>query len=136
MDSGAAEGTALAENSRRARPPDAVSLVDGETLDALLERAHGEGVELLGPDGLLGQLTKAVLERALREELTCHLGYEKGDPAGAGSGNSRNGTTPKRIRTGVGSVDLDVPRDRNGDFEPQIVPKGRDCHFLCVRGVV
>ena len=136
MDSGAAEGTALAENSRRARPPDAVSLVDGETLDALLERAHGEGVELLGPDGLLGQLTKAVLERALREELTCHLGYEKGDPAGAGSGNSRNGTAPKRIRTGIGSVDLDVPRDRNGDFEPQIVPKGRDCHFLCVRGVV
>ena len=125
MDSGAAEGTTLAENSRRARPPDAVSLVDGETLDALLERAHGEGVELLGPDGLLGQLTKAVLERALGEELTGHLGYEKGDPAGSGSGNSRNGTTPKRIHTGIGPVDLDVPRDRNGDFEPRIVPKGR-----------
>ena len=75
----------MTENSRRARPRDAVSLVDGETLDALLERAHGEGVELLGPDGLLGQPAKAVLERALGEELTGHLGYEKGDPVGAGS---------------------------------------------------
>ena len=58
------------------------------------------------------------------EELTDHLGYERGDPAGRGSGNSRNGTTPKRVLTTVGPVDLDVPRDRNSTFEPVIVPKG------------
>ena len=78
----------------------------------------------MGPDGLLGQVTKAVLERALDEELTVELGYEKGDPAGRGSGNSRNGTTPKRVHTEIGTLDLDIPRDRNGDFEPKIVPKG------------
>jgi transposase-like protein len=65
-----------------------------------------------------------VLERALDEELTFELGYERGDPAGRGSGNSRNGTTPKRVFTEIGPVDLDVPRDRNGSFEPIIVPKG------------
>ena len=100
-------------------------LVPEGALDAVMERVRVEGAELLGAGGLLGQLTKAVLERALAEELTDHLGYEKGDPAGAGSGNSRNGTTPKRVHTGAGSVDVDVPRDRNGDFEPRIVPKGR-----------
>ena len=78
----------------------------------------------MGPDGLLSQMTKAVLGRALCEELSDHVGYEKGDPAGAGSGNSRNGFTPKRLHTEAGTVDLDVPRDREGTFEPRIVPKG------------
>jgi putative transposase len=59
------------------------------------------------------------------EELTHHLGYEKHDPAGRGSGNSRNGSTGKRLLTEVGSVDLQVPRDRNGTFTPQIVRKGQ-----------
>ena len=59
-------------------------------------------MELLGPDGLLSQITKAVLERALGEELTAHLGYEKHDPAGRGSGNSRNGSTPKQLLTDIG----------------------------------
>ena len=73
---------------------------------------------------MIAGLTKSILERALDEELTEHLGYERGDPAGRGSGNSRNGTTPKTVLTEVGAVDLDVPRDRNATFEPAIVPKG------------
>jgi putative transposase len=100
-------------------------LVDEQLADELLGRAQTEGVELLGPDGLLSQVRKAVLERALGEELTQHLGYEKHDPAGRGSGNSRNGTTDKRLQTEIGGIDLDVPRDRNGSFEPRIVRKGQ-----------
>jgi putative transposase len=69
-------------------------------------------VELLGPGGLLPQVTKAVLERALAEEMTGHLGYETHDPTVRGSGNSRNCTTPKTALTEVGAVDLAVPRDR------------------------
>lgn len=99
-------------------------LVPEGVLDELMARVDAEGAELLGPDGLLSQVTKAVLERALDEELTDHLGYEKGDPAGRGSGNSRNGITPKRLQTDIGTIDLEVPRDRNGEFEPRIVPKG------------
>jgi hypothetical protein len=100
-------------------------LVDQELADQLLARAQAEGAELLGPDGLLSQVTKAVLERALAEEMTEHLGYEKHDPAGRGSGNSRNGSTGKTLLTDIGGVDLDVPRDRNGNFSPQIVRKGQ-----------
>lgn len=103
---------------------DGTPLVTEEALDGLMARVEETDGELLGPEGLLSQVTKAVLERALDEELTGHLGYVKGDPAGRGSGNSRNGITSKRLHTDVGTVDLDVPRDRNGDFEPQIVPKG------------
>src|SRR5215510_1565082 len=72
-------------------PPGRRPLVDDELADQLLGRAQAEGAGLLGPDGLLSQVTKAVLERALAEEMTGHLGYEKHDPAGRGSGNSRNG---------------------------------------------
>src|SRR3984957_6422523 len=110
-----------AEGGRPGRRP----LVDDELADQLLEKAQAEGAELLGPDGLLSQVTKAVLERALAEEMTGHLGYDKHDPSGRGSGNSRNGTTPKTLLTDVGAVDLAVPRDRNGSFEPQIVRKGQ-----------
>src|SRR5262245_61002649 len=106
-------------------PPGRRPLVDDELADQLLGRAQAEGAGLLGPDGLLSQVTKAVLERALAEEMTGHLGYEKHDPAGRGSGNSRNGMTPKTVLTDVGAVDLAVPRDRNGTFEPQIVRKGQ-----------
>jgi putative transposase len=105
--------------------PDRRPLVGEQLADELLGKAQAEGVELLGPDGLLSQVTKAVLERALAEEMTGHLGYDKHDPAGRGSGNSRNGTTPKTVLTEVGAVDLAVPRDRNGSFEPQIVRKGQ-----------
>src|SRR5580704_2255295 len=109
------------EGGKPARRP----LVDDELADQLLGRAQAEGAELLGPDGLLSQVTKVVLERALAEEMTGHLGYDKHDPAGRGSGNSRNGTTGKTVLTDVGAVDLAVPRDRNGTFEPQIVRKGQ-----------
>jgi putative transposase len=107
------------------RPSATKPVVDEELADQLLAKAEAEGVELLGPDGLLSQVTKAVLERALGEELTEHLGYDKHDPAGRGSGNSRNGTTPKTLLTEVGAVELAVPRDRAGSFEPKIVRKGQ-----------
>jgi putative transposase len=97
--------------------------VDPELVDRLLAEA-GDDVELLGPDGLLTELTKSVLERALGAELTDHLGYEAHDPAGRGSGNSRNGRSAKTVLTDVGAVDLEVPRDRAGTFDPKLVPKG------------
>ena len=84
-------------------------LIDEQLADQLLGKALAEGVELLGPDGLLCQVTKAVLERALAGEMTAHLGYEKHDPAGRGSGNSRNGMTGKTLLTDVGGVELQVP---------------------------
>src|SRR5918998_6141530 len=68
-------------------------------------------------------MRKGVLERALQAEMTDHLGYESGDPAGQGSGNSRNGKTIKTVSTTNGPVEIDVPRDRNGSFQPRIVPK-------------
>jgi putative transposase len=90
----------------------------------LVRLAQEQGLSLTGPDGLLKQLTKAVLETALSEEMTEHLGYEKYDPAGAGSGNIRNGTRAKTVLTDTtGAVELDVPRDRAATFEPQIVKK-------------
>ena len=100
-------------------------LVDEQLADELLARAQAQGAELLGPDGLLSQVTKAVLERALGEEMTAHLGYEKHDRAGRGSGNSRNGSSGKTLLTEIGGIDLDVPRDRAGSFTPQIVKKGQ-----------
>ncbi len=102
-----------------ARPP----RVDPELVERLMAQA-GDDVELLGPDGLLSEVTKAVMERALKAELTYDLGYEEGDPSGRGSGNSRNGSYPKTVLTDIGSVDLDIPRDRNGELEPRLVPKG------------
>jgi putative transposase len=97
--------------------------IDPELVDRLMADA-GEETELLGPDGLLSGLTKAVMERALKAELTHELGYEAGDPAGHGSGNSRNGSYAKTVLTELGAVELDIPRDRNGEFEPKLVPKG------------
>jgi putative transposase len=117
--------TSMVPRKRDGDPPSRPPLVDEELADQLLGKAQAEGVELLGPDGLLSQVTKAVLERALAEEMTGHLGYEKHDPAGRGSGNSRNGSTPKTLLTDVGAVDLAVPRDRNGSFDPKIVRKGQ-----------
>jgi len=94
-----------------------------ELLDELLS-GYERPEDLLGEDGLFRQLKKALLERALGAELSVHLGYEKGDPAGRGTGNSRNGTSAKTVLTEEGEVELAVPRDRNGTFEPLIVPKG------------
>ena len=99
--------------------------MDDRLLDALLERSKDEagGLRLTGEGSLLGELVKAVLERALDAELTAHLGYEKRDPAGHNSGNSRNGAISKKVQTGIGPVPLEVPRDRAGTFEPMLVPK-------------
>jgi putative transposase len=94
-----------------------------EHLDELLS-GYEKPEDLLGEEGLFKQLKKALLERALGAELTHHLGYEKGDPAGRGSGNHRNGPYPKSVLTEDGTVEIDVPRDRNSTFEPQVVPKG------------
>ena len=104
-------------------PSDPAAAVSDDVIDAVMAGVDAGGLELLGPDGVLAELTKRLLERGLAEELSEHLGYEPGDPAGRGSGNNRNGTTPKTVLTDVGPVDLDVPRDRNGTFDPQLVPK-------------
>jgi putative transposase len=96
---------------------------DPAMIDSLLADAQVAGSPLDGAEGLLNQMTKAVLERALQAEMTHELGYERGDRAGAGSGNSRNGTSTKTVSTAAGPVTIEVPRDRNGTFEPKIVPK-------------
>ncbi len=80
---------------------------------------------MLGDDGLLQQLTKALVERALHGEITHHLGYEKHSSAGKNTGNSRNGSSPKTIKGKRGQTSIDVPRDRNGTFEPQLVKKNQ-----------
>jgi putative transposase len=98
-------------------------LIDEATLDALMAKVDEEGLELLGPEGVLTDLTRRIMERALDVELTDHLGYERGDPAGRGSGNNRNGTGRKTVLTDAGAVPLEVPRDRNGSFDPKLVPK-------------
>jgi putative transposase len=117
-------GTTMANGDGLAPPSRPAAAIPDDVVEGLMAKVQAEGLELLGEDGVLAQLTKTLLERALDEELTDHLGYERGDPAGRGSGNSRNGATPKRVLTEIGAVDLDVPRDRNGSFEPVIVPKG------------
>jgi putative transposase len=103
-------------------------LAGGPVLDEqftrdLVDRARAEGVSLVGPGGLLGGLTKQVLETALEAEMSEHLGYDNNDPSGRNGLNSRNGVRTKTVFTDVGPVDIDVPRDRDGTFEPVIVRK-------------
>lgn len=100
------------------------ALVSDALIDEVIAQAGDQGITLTGDGGLLPELIKAVLERGLAVELDDHLGYVKGDPAGRGSPNSRNGFTPKTLGTQVGPVPLDVPRDRQGSFDPRLVPKG------------
>src|SRR5262245_60457876 len=97
----------------------------GALSPAAIDRLLAAGSGSMGQGGLLQQMMKAVLERALQTEMAGHLGYEVGDPAGRGSGNSRNGSYPRTLTTVAGPVTVDVPRDRKADFEPVIVPKGR-----------
>ncbi|MFD4328565.1 IS256 family transposase [Nocardioides sp. NPDC058538] len=91
--------------------------------DQLVASASDKGLALTGNGGLLTALTQQVLQAALEAEMSHHLGYDKHEPIGRNRGNSRNGSSPKRVRTEVGEVDLAVPRDREGTFDPQIVPK-------------
>ena len=93
-------------------------------LDELL-KDYEKPDDLLGQNGLLKQLQKRLLEKAMGAELTVHLGYGKHDPAGKNSGNSRNGTGTKTLKGEFGNLELATPRDRNGTFEPQIVTKGQ-----------
>jgi putative transposase len=96
--------------------------IDKELIDKLLADYRGPE-DLIGEQGLLKQLTKALVERAMQAELTHHLGYSKNDPAGRGSGNSRNGVSTKTLKGDFGEAAIEVPRDRNGTFEPKIVGK-------------
>jgi putative transposase len=96
--------------------------IDKELIDKLLADYKGPE-DLIGEQGLLKQLTKALVERAMHAELTHHLGYEKHDSGGKGSGNSRNGTSAKTLKGDFGEAVIEVPRDRNGTFEPKIVPR-------------
>src|SRR4051794_10129652 len=95
-----------------------------ELLDQLLAN-YEKPDDRMGEDGLFKQLKRALIERALGAELTEHLGYEKGDPAGRGSGNSRNGSSAKTILAEDGEIEIAVPRDRAGSFEPQLIQKGQ-----------
>jgi putative transposase len=97
--------------------------LDEQLVGKLVEQARASGLQLSGEGGLLQRLTKLVVESALEGEITDHLGYDKHDPAGKNGANSRNGTRSKTVLTEVGPVELAVPRDRDGSFEPQLVRK-------------
>ena len=98
--------------------------IDLKLVDKLLAD-YKKPEDIIGENGLLKQLTKALLERAMQAELTDHLGYEKHDSAGNNSGNSRNGASTKTLKGDFGEIPLETPRDRNGSYEPKIVGKGQ-----------
>ena len=98
--------------------------IDLKLIDKLLAD-YKKPEDILGENGLLKQLTKALLERAMQAEMTEHLGYEKHDPAGHNSGNSRNGGTTKTLKGDFGEMPLETPRDRNGSYEPKIIAKSQ-----------
>jgi hypothetical protein len=99
-------------------PPTPVD--EDQVAQQLLAQAKAQGVELVGPNGLLNQLTKRVLETALEEEMSAHLGYQKHDPLGRDRGNSRIGVRAKTVLTEIGPVEIEVPRDTDASFQPQI----------------
>lgn len=101
------------------------ALVSPAAIDRILADAEASGTPLDGEEGLFNQFSKALIDRTLGAEMDHHLGYKKGDPEGRGSGNSRNGTFQKTLLTTNGPVRIEVPRDRNGEFEPRMVPKGQ-----------
>src|ERR1700681_4119592 len=103
--------------------------IDNRLIDTLLAD-YKTPEDIIGKHGLLKQLTKKLLERAMQAEMTEHLGYEKHDQAGNNSGNSRNGKTTKALKGDFGEMPLETPRDRNGTFEPKIVAKGQT-RFTC-----
>ena len=95
-----------------------------ELVDELI-KDYKKPEDILGENGILKQLTKAILEQTLSAELTHHLGYEKQAPEGKNKGNSRNGTSGKTLKSDLGDLPIEVPRDRNSEFEPQIIKKGQ-----------
>ena len=96
--------------------------IDVKLIDQLLT-GYKKPEDIIGENGLLKQLTKAILERALTAEMSDHLGYEKHDPAGHHRGNTRNGKSAKTLRGDFGELELETPRDRQATFEPKIVAK-------------
>src|SRR3954464_4503231 len=116
----AVDTSAVAKKKTPATTPEGV---DAELVGRLVEQARAAGLQLTGEGGLLQHLTKRGIEAALDGEITDHLGYEKHDPAGKDGGNSRNGARAKTVLTDVGPVEIIVPRDRDGSFEPKIVKK-------------
>ena len=114
--------------------------VDEQLIARLAGKAREGGLALTGEGGLLAQLTKRLVESALEGEITDHLGYDRHDAAGRDGGNSRNGHRSKTVLTEVGPVEIEVPRDRDGSFEPKIVAQapaaavgGRRAGHLAVR---
>lgn len=103
--------------------PMATEVDQQELAQRLLAQAREQGIELVGPDGLLNRLTKNVLETALEAEMDEHLGYGKHDVSGRGCGNSRSCTRTKTVMTEIGPVEIDVPRDTGSTFDPQVVKK-------------
>jgi putative transposase len=104
-------------SSKKDKP---VPSAEQQAAEELVRRTREQGLSLTGPEGLLKPLTKAVLETALNQEMTEHLGHEKNGPVVNQSGNVRNGTRPKSVLTeSTGQVGIEVPRDRDGTFEPQ-----------------
>jgi putative transposase len=103
------------------KQPNAINL---DLIDQLLAD-YKSPEDVLGENGLLKHLTKALLERALKAELTHHLGYEKHSPEGKNSGNSRNGKSKKTLKGDFGNLPIEVPRGREASFEPKIIPKGQ-----------
>jgi putative transposase len=97
--------------------------LDRQLVGQLVDRVRSEGLQLTGEDGLLGQLTKMIIESVAEGELDEHLGYGKHNPTGRDGGNSRNGVRTKTVLTDIGPVEVEIPRDRDGTFEPQIVRK-------------
>jgi putative transposase len=118
-----AENAVESESVEQVVEPSVSAASDEQLIAMLVNRARSEGLQLSGEGGLLQQLTKRVLESALEGEITDHVGYDKHDAAGKNSGNSRNGTRAKTVLTDVGPVEVKVPRDVAGTFEPQIVRK-------------
>src|SRR5437868_11325775 len=98
--------------------------IDVKLIDKLLAD-YKKPEDIIGENGLLKQLTKALLERAMQAEITEHVGYQKHDPAGHNSGNSRNGATTKTLKGDFGELPLETPRDRNGSYEPKIIGKNQ-----------
>ncbi|MCP2256013.1 Transposase, Mutator family [Prauserella aidingensis] len=104
-------------------PVSGVSIDQRQLAEQLLAQAKEQGVDLVGPDGLLNRLTKNVLETALEAEMDDHLGLQRRDPMGRNSGNSRNGTRSKTVLTEIGPIEIAVPRDTDASFDPKIVRK-------------
>jgi transposase-like protein len=115
-------------DEKGAQTPDTLGAVelgylDKQLMSSLVNRVRSEGLRLTGEGGLLAELTRIVVEAAAEGEMDGHLGYSKHDPAGRDGGNSRNGTRAKTVLTDIGPVEVAIPRDRDGTFEPQIVRK-------------